>query len=60
MWFSECKTSLSHSLPQMTPSVTQTQLTFHCDVIHTQLQALASSHHLHRVPLVVVQLLPSK
>lgn len=42
----------------MNPSVSQPQLTFHCDIIHRQLQALASSHHLHCVPLVVVQLLP--
>lgn len=46
--------------PQMNPPVSQTQLTFHCDVVHGQLQALSSSHHLHCVPLVVIQLLPRK
>lgn len=36
----------------------QPQPTFHCDIIHRQLQTLASSDHLHSVPLIVIQLLP--
>lgn len=45
-----------NGLTQWLPSP-QSKLTFHCDIIHRQLQALASSHHLHSVPLVVIQLL---
>lgn len=55
-----CYSRVSVIAPKMNPSVSQAQLTFHCDIIHRQLQALSSSHHLHRVPLVVVQLLSRK
>lgn len=61
-WTRDCTRAISHSLPhgRSKPLWRWKRLTFHCDIIHRQLQALASPHHLHSVPLVVVQLLPRK
>lgn len=54
LWGNTCYCTPMVSLGGSHPT---SKLTFHCDIIHRQLQALASSHHLHSVPLVVIQFL---
>lgn len=51
---------IKHSSQEICQHLGSRPPTFHSHVVHRQLQALATPDHPHRVPLIVIELVPRK